>query len=124
VGSLDEVQPDETVVIRSHGVPAAVYRELQRRGLPYEDATCPFVAKIHRTVAAVPEDGMVLIAGDRTHPEVLGITGHCKAPYFVCSDVDELRRQLENVPDFLKKQAVMGSQTTFHKEKWEKCAEF
>ena len=54
VGSLDEVQPDEMVVIRSHGVPAAVYRELQRRGLPYEDATCPFVAKIHRTVAAVP----------------------------------------------------------------------
>ena len=124
VGSLDEVQPDEMVVIRSHGVPAAVYRELQRRGLPYEDATCPFVAKIHRTVAAVPEDGMVLIAGDRTHPEVLGITGHCKAPYFVFSDVDELRRQLENVPDFSKKQAVMVSQTTFHKEKWEKCAEF
>ena len=51
VGSLDEVQPDEMVVIRSHGVPAAVYRELQRRGLPYEDATCPFVAKIHRIVS-------------------------------------------------------------------------
>lgn len=124
VKDLSEVQPDETVVIRSHGVPAAVYGELKQRCLPYEDATCPFVAKIHRTVAAVPADGVVLIAGDRTHPEVLGITGHCKAPYFVFSDVDELRRQLEAIPDFSKKQVVMVSQTTFHQGKWEKCTEF
>ena len=38
---------DGTVVIRSHGVPERIYREIKDQGLDIVDATCPFVKKIH-----------------------------------------------------------------------------
>ena len=49
VGTIDSLSEYKsgTVIIRSHGVGEAVYRELEERGIPYVDATCPFVKKIH-----------------------------------------------------------------------------
>ena len=64
------------VVIRSHGVPRTVYDELDARGITYHDATCPFVQKIQRIAAEAEKAGAVLlVAGDKTHPEVQGIVG-------------------------------------------------
>ena len=48
---LDAVPDGYEVVIRSHGVPRSVYEKISTRGLAYHDATCPFVAKIHRMAA-------------------------------------------------------------------------
>ena len=42
--TLDDVPAGYEVVIRSHGVPGAVYDQLEARGMTYHDATCPFVA--------------------------------------------------------------------------------
>ena len=68
---------DATLVIRSHGVSEAVLDEIRRLKLAYVDATCPFVAKIHRIVSDASAKGQtVLIAGNATHPEVEGIRGH------------------------------------------------
>ena len=65
------------LVIRSHGVPAAVMEEARRLGLRVVDATCPFVAKIHRLAEEASREGrFVLIAGDKNHPEVQGIVCH------------------------------------------------
>ena len=67
------------VVIRSHGVPRSVYDELEARGIAYHDATCPFVQKIQRIAAEAEKAGAVLlVAGDKTHPEVQGIVGHTR----------------------------------------------
>ena len=41
---------DGTVVIRSHGVGKRIYDLLNGEQIPYVDATCPFVRKIHRIV--------------------------------------------------------------------------
>lgn len=41
---------DGTVIIRSHGVGKGIYELLEKEGIPYVDATCPFVRKIHRIV--------------------------------------------------------------------------
>ena len=51
IASPEEAQAGDYVVIRSHGVPASVYAELEARGINCVDATCPFVARIHETVA-------------------------------------------------------------------------
>ena len=40
-----------TLVIRSHGVPREVEERIQRLKIPYVDATCPFVKKIHLLAA-------------------------------------------------------------------------
>ena len=41
---------DGMVIIRSHGVGREVYDLLKEEEIPYVDATCPFVLKIHRLV--------------------------------------------------------------------------
>ena len=44
------------VIIRSHGVPQTVYDEISTRRLAYHDATCPFVAKIHKIAMKADEN--------------------------------------------------------------------
>ena len=71
VNTVQDVPAGCEVVIRSHGVPRSIYDELESRGIPYHDATCPFVAKIHRIVEEHTRAGdFILIAGDANHPEV------------------------------------------------------
>lgn len=124
IADLSEAAADETVVLRSHGVGRNVYDRLLKDGLAFEDATCPFVAKIHRIVEKVPADGAVLIAGDENHPEVQSIIGHCRAPHACFHDAEELADIIKNWPNFESISAAAVSQTTFHRGKWEKSAEF
>ena len=57
VESVDELLPEETVVIRSHGVGREVYDKIAEKGCRMLDATCPFVAKIHKIVAEKSKEG-------------------------------------------------------------------
>ncbi len=114
-----EVSPDEILVIRSHGVEQAVYDQANVRGIRIADATCPFVAKIHRIVAEHSAAGeTVLIAGDRSHQEVIGICGHCNGEYFVFDSVEELEELFQKYPDLHEKTLCVVAQTTFHEKKW------
>ena len=80
------------VVIRSHGVGEEVQREMQELGLRVEDATCPFVKKIHRIVRQAEEEGRrPVILGSPDHPEVQGICGWCADPTVV-RNADEAER--------------------------------
>ncbi len=91
VDTVQDVPAGCEVVIRSHGVPRSVYDELAARGIPYHDATCPFVQKIQRIAAEAEKEGAVLlVAGDKTHPEVQGIVGHTRGEVFVFADLAEL----------------------------------
>lgn len=72
---LDRVR-DCVVVIRSHGVGKHIYDILEKNGVEIVDATCPYVKKIHRVVAGECAEGRrVIIVGDESHPEVIGIKG-------------------------------------------------
>ena len=125
VGSPDDVPPGAMLVIRSHGVPASVYDRLREREVDCLDATCPFVAKIHRIVERHSSEGYaVLIAGDPEHPEVMGIRGHCRGPSFVFTSLDDLERLSRNEAILKENPVVLVSQTTFQMEIWEKCSQF
>ena len=52
-------------VIRSHGVPLSIYDELEARGIRFHDATCPFVAKIHKIAQRAGAEGKILLVLDR-----------------------------------------------------------
>ena len=70
--------PKGTVVIRSHGVGKKVYERIKNSGFTVEDATCPFVLKIHRIVEEHSKAGEhIVIIGNNEHPEVEGIKGWC-----------------------------------------------
>ncbi|MFR1796314.1 MAG: bifunctional 4-hydroxy-3-methylbut-2-enyl diphosphate reductase/30S ribosomal protein S1 [Ruthenibacterium sp.] len=111
------------VVIRSHGVPQSIYDELAALQVPVHDATCPFVAKIHRIAARAGAEGKTLfVAGDSSHPEVQGIVGHACGPVYVFSSLEELKALC--VPENTKNGIYMVAQTTFEVKKWAECAEF
>ena len=113
VNSVDETGSDEILVIRSHGVPKSVIDDVKEKGLEYRDATCPFVKKIHRIVADTdPENDVMLIAGNSSHPEVQGIIGNCKCPYFTFNNEEELDGILPNILQMNNKQVKMVAQTT------------
>ena len=122
IENVSELEPDETVVIRSHGVGMDVYEQITQKGNRMLDATCPFVSKIHKIVAEKSAEGyLVLIAGDIDHPEVQGIIGHCKQNYLVFKDNFELKHLFEENDNFLGKKLAFVAQTTYNIVVWEEC---
>ena len=121
VSSPEEVKEGETLVIRSHGVEKAVYDKAYNLGVDVADATCPFVAKIHKIVAENSAKGAVtIIAGDKDHQEVKGIIGHCVGEYFVVASEEELDVVLENEKKISENDLILVSQTTFNAQIWGK----
>ena len=120
INSPIEASADTTVVVRTHGVGASVYRSLEATGADVCDATCPFVKKIHRIVGENSSpDIPVLIAGDSGHPEVIGIMGHCRGECFTFRNAEELRKIFENHPEYSEKKITVVSQTTFSVKEWQ-----
>ncbi len=119
---VEEVPQGYEVVIRSHGVPRAVYDALAARGLTVHDATCPFVAKIHTIAAEAGAAGaLLLVAGNEAHPEVQGIVGHATGPVRVFADEKALAAFL---PSFSPSGAVYAvAQTTLGVQNWENYKE-
>lgn len=119
-----DIPDGSNVIIRAHGVPKCVYECFASKQVNYVDATCPFVKKIHDLVSKVPKDtGIVLIAGDEHHPEVIGIRGFCECENYVFSSEEELIALLDSLKDTLKtKSLFVVSQTTFSLKEWEKCS--
>ena len=111
------------VVVRSHGVPASVYDEIRAAGLVCHDATCPFVAKIHRIAKQASEEGRtLLVAGDKAHPEVQGIAGHTAGEVFIFADLAEL--EAWPGPKNGENGIFVVAQTTFQVTKWLECTSF
>ncbi len=122
ISSVDELEEGETVVIRSHGVDREVYRQIEAKGNRMLDATCPFVSRIHHIVSEKTKEGyFILIAGDKGHPEVQGIVGHCDQNYLVFKDNVELSDFFENSYKKFGKKLAFVEQTTYNIVVWEKC---
>ncbi|MCM1524564.1 MAG: bifunctional 4-hydroxy-3-methylbut-2-enyl diphosphate reductase/30S ribosomal protein S1, partial [Ruminococcus sp.] len=122
INSPDEAEADETVVIRSHGVGAEAVNELERRGIKYYDCTCPYVSRIQKLAEERSEAGdTVVIMGDRSHPEVMGIAGHCRSEAVILSDSEELGCYLKKNCKNNKKKVAIMPQTTYNISMWENC---
>ena len=120
---LEDVPDGYEVVIRSHGVPAAVYEKINTRGLAFHDATCPFVSKIHKIAEEAGRDGaLLLVAGDASHPEVQGIVGHTTGKVRVFSGLPELEAMAEELKQ--QESIYVVAQTTFQVQSWENCKAF
>ena len=124
VETADELRncKDGTVIIRSHGVGKEIYDLLKEEHIPYVDATCPFVKKIHKIVEKYSREGChVLIIGNENHPEVEGIKGWSEniAETSVIGAVEEAYEFTWNT----EKRLCIVSQTTFNNKKFQELVE-
>ena len=117
----DSENRKSVIVIRSHGVDRKTDERLRavseasKGKVEIFDATCPFVKKIHRTVAKASEEGkIVIVCGDPDHPEVKGITGWVSGQYFVVSSAKEI----EDMVFSPENEYCLVAQTTFNIEKF------
>jgi 4-hydroxy-3-methylbut-2-enyl diphosphate reductase len=115
-----KLKEGDTVIIRSHGVPPSVERNLKNKGINVIDATCPFVKKVHERVRELVKEGyFVVIIGEKGHPEVIGILGHLE-------DVGGKGIVIENMEELytkLPKRNKIGivAQTTQNEDFFEKA---
>ncbi len=111
---------DVTVIIRSHGISKQLYQKLEQRGVTVVDATCPFVSKIHRIVQEQYQAGdQIVIVGNASHPEVVGINGWCDNTAVVVGTPEEA----ENCALNREKKVCIVSQTTFNYKKFKDIVE-
>jgi len=90
VSELEEVEPESTVIIRSHGVGPEVKDDAVRRGLKIVDTTCPFVTKAQQYASKLIEENYkVVMIGDLNHPEVIGVVAHTGNKAIVLNTVAE-----------------------------------
>src|SRR6267378_1074383 len=90
VGDLESVDPEDTVIIRSHGVGPELKRDAAERGLKVVDTTCPFVTKAQQYAAKLVEENYkVVMIGDKQHPEVIGVVAHSGDKAIVINTVAE-----------------------------------
>ena len=120
--SLEELKAldDGIVVIRSHGVGKQIYELLKSKQIDIVDATCPFVAKIHRIMEEQKAAGRrVIIIGNEHHPEVEGIKGWGDETTIVV----ETPEQVDDLELSEGEKLCIVSQTTFNYNKFKELVE-
>ncbi len=116
------------VAITAHGVGERVVRELEGSGLDIVDTTCPIVTRAQRYGQKFVRDGWhVLIFGDPGHKEVRGIVGWTfgvnngrNATIVERSDIEYLRRFVEEFPGGFPSKIGVMAQTTHKMEDFAK----
>ncbi|RUM58996.1 MAG: 4-hydroxy-3-methylbut-2-enyl diphosphate reductase [Persephonella sp.] len=115
-----ELKSGDTVIIRSHGVPPEVERDLRSKNINVIDATCPFVKKVHEKVRQLVNEGYyVVIIGEKGHPEVIGILGHLRdagGKGIVIQNMEELYKNLPK-----RNKVGIVAQTTQNEDFFEKA---
>ena len=115
VESLSDVPDGATLVIRSHGAAKRVFDECEARGVKVVDCTCEFVRRTQKIVDEQHRRGnSVVIVGERTHPEVIGLNGWCEDSAYIFSSEED---DFSVLPD---KNCCVVAQTTYSGEKFEK----
>lgn len=117
INSVNDIKDGEniTVIIRSHGISEDIYNQLRAKKVNIVDATCPFVAKIHRIVQEKYKEGnQIVIIGNENHPEVEGIDGWCENNAYIIESTSEAEKLSL---DYEKKVCIVA-QTTFNYKKF------
>lgn len=115
VECLSDVPSDSTLIIRSHGVGKNVYEQCKALNIRLLDCTCAFVRRTQKIVDEQHKLGRtIVIIGEKSHPEVIGLTGWCNGEAYVFSSPDE------DFSILREKECCVVAQTTYSEEKFQK----
>lgn len=114
--NLSDVKDNDTVIIRTHGIPKNDLKNLKALNAKIINATCPFVTTPQQIVKKMSkEDYSILIFGDADHPEVKGVQSYAQNQddvHIVLEPSD-----LQNIV-FKNNKIATVAQTTKKKEKY------
>lgn len=114
--TLEEVRDNDTIIIRTHGIPKNDLKNLKEHNAKVINATCPFVTTPQQIVKKMSKEGYsILIFGDDSHPEVKGVKSYAQdqEDVHVILDIEELDKI-----SFKKSKIATIAQTTKKKEKY------
>jgi len=108
IASVEEVS-SRPVAITAHGVSESVVRDLEARGVPIVDTTCPIVTRSQQWAKRLIEDGFaVIVFGDPNHKEVRGVLGWADDKAYAVPTVDAI----DDLPHDMPSRVGVLSQTT------------
>ena len=114
--NLSDVKDNDTVIIRTHGIPKNDLKNLKALNAKVINATCPFVTTPQQIVKKMSKEGYsILIFGDADHPEVKGVQSYAENQ----DDVHIILEpsDLEKI-SFKNNKIATVAQTTKKKEKY------
>ena len=117
ISELDTLPEASSIIIRSHGVGQDVYAAIERAGHRVVDATCPFVANIHKIVRERSQAGdVILIIGNPGHAEVEGTIGWSVTKPYLINGIEDI----ESLPDEINNASItVVAQTTYSLKKFQ-----
>lgn len=78
------------IIIRAHGIPYDLQKEIEDLNLELIDCTCPYVKAVHKKVEKYyNNEYKIVIIGDKSHPEVIGINGWCNNDAIIVNTKEE-----------------------------------
>lgn len=91
---LERVHPDR-ILFRAHGEPPETYRMAADHHIEVIDGTCPIVKKLQEKIrdkfrSMDHSNEQLVIFGNRTHPETIGLLGQVDGDAVVVSSVDDI----------------------------------
>ena len=76
IEELEEAPEGAHIIFSAHGIQSEVLEDAKKRKMPYIDATCPLVIKVHNEAKKLYDQGAhIFLIGHKGHPEVIGTMG-------------------------------------------------
>jgi 4-hydroxy-3-methylbut-2-enyl diphosphate reductase len=118
-GVMEVNSPEEcagkTVIIRAHGIPPDLRRQIYERATRVINATCKRVAQVQAVIRQHARKGYhTVIVGDANHAEVIGLLGYAEGKGIAIQSPDDI----EKLPDDWEK-VLLVAQTTQNEEIFE-----
>jgi len=117
---------DPVIILRAHGVAPETKRKLSQKGCKVIDATCPRVLSSQKRAGSYAAKGFtVILAGDKNHGEIIGISGYAEEqgqPCYVVEnrkDAELLVKEHFSNENSKNNPVVLIAQTTFSPEEYE-----
>ena len=122
INNISEVNKNETVIIRTHGIKIEDFNNLLSKNINIIDKTCPKVKLVQKIAEnAEKENKFFVLVGDANHPEVIGVASRCKNTFIINNEISA-----KNLFSNIKLECnnfIVAAQTTFDTQEFEKICQ-
>ncbi|MGO1469131.1 MAG: bifunctional 4-hydroxy-3-methylbut-2-enyl diphosphate reductase/30S ribosomal protein S1 [Tissierella sp.] len=110
--NIDNINDVENIMIRAHGITKIEVEKMENSNINMLDGTCPYVKLVHKKVEEYKDKGYdIVIIGDSSHPEVIGINGWCSNSAYIVNNKEDLK----TIPNLDKICIVSQTTNTYEK---------